>query len=288
MEKKRILIAEDEELIRRNLSDLLTRKGFEVAAYPDGQEALDAFDSGSFDLVITDLRMPVMGGKELLENVHSLEPDVPVIVLTGYGTLENAVECLAAGAFNFLCKPCTNEDLLKVVRRGIEHADHLRAQDDFAREASLSLRLAVDVEGEGEQAVLGAFRHVLERTPFRHDEYSLCVAVREAVSNALVHGNRGAPGKKVRVVVEVDPDWLRVRVEDEGDGFDWETCLRTAAERAPEEPYGKGLLQIVRRMDKVTYQNGGRVIVMERLASNLPQPKESDAPPEAGPDPAGS
>ena len=103
--KYRLLIAEDEKNIREGLAKALEMDGHEVAVAADGAEALKRFEKGDIDLVISDLRMPGLSGEELLEKIQAENPGIPVIVLTGHGTVETAVNCMRMGAWDFLTKP---------------------------------------------------------------------------------------------------------------------------------------------------------------------------------------
>jgi DNA-binding NtrC family response regulator len=105
---KRILVVDDQESMRVMLADLLELMGLESHAVGSGEEALrELDDSGEVDLVITDLNMPQMDGMELMAQIKSSHPDVPVIVITGYGTFNTEKQVLSRGADGYIPKPCT-------------------------------------------------------------------------------------------------------------------------------------------------------------------------------------
>jgi two-component system response regulator FlrC len=118
-----ILIADDEEGIREFLSDALEHDGHETVKAPDGLSALDQLHARSFDLLITDLRMPgSLDGIDLLRTVKAEQPEVEVIVLTAHGTVETAVEAMKLGAFDYLQKPVSSPaELRLLVGRALEH-----------------------------------------------------------------------------------------------------------------------------------------------------------------------
>jgi DNA-binding NtrC family response regulator len=117
----RLLVADDEEPQRRALSGILERAGYEVTTTPDGQAALAALEGRSFDLLLTDQRMPVLDGLELLERVRRTAPDLPVVLMTAFGSVSSAVEAIKRGAIDYLTKPFDREELLIVVDKAIRH-----------------------------------------------------------------------------------------------------------------------------------------------------------------------
>ncbi|HQI25031.1 MAG TPA: response regulator, partial [Smithella sp.] len=105
MKKAKILIVDDNELSRQNLSELMTASGYDVKTVEDGREAMKAFLEDHYDITITDLQMPHVDGLELLRFAKEMAPDHVVIIITGYGTVNNAVEAMKLGAFDFISKP---------------------------------------------------------------------------------------------------------------------------------------------------------------------------------------
>ncbi len=118
--KYRILIIDDEKNIREGLAEYLSGDGYQATTAGDGVEGMRAVESGDIDMVITDLRMPKLSGREVLRSIASKYPGIPVIVLTGHGTIEEAVEAMRAGAYDFLTKPVNLEYLSLLVRRAFE------------------------------------------------------------------------------------------------------------------------------------------------------------------------
>ena len=116
----RILVAEDEAIARENFAHALTRKGHEVTLAENGRNALRALDSGEFDVLVTDLRMPDADGMQLLEYIKANAPDTEVVILTGYATVETAVDAMRKGAFQYLSKPVRLEELCLVVGKALE------------------------------------------------------------------------------------------------------------------------------------------------------------------------
>jgi two-component system, OmpR family, KDP operon response regulator KdpE len=112
----RVLVADDEPAIRKVVRDAFERDGYDVAAAIDGQEALEQFEAGGFDLVVTDLAMPRLGGLELVQEIRRRSKAVPVLVLTVRGEEREKVRLLDAGADDYLTKPFGVAELLARAR----------------------------------------------------------------------------------------------------------------------------------------------------------------------------
>lgn len=112
---KRILIVDDEKNIRTTLSAYLISLGYEQEIAVNGQEALDKLKDSKYDLVLLDIKMPVMDGIQVLKEVRRLEDKTNVIMITAYGTIENAVESMKLGAVDFISKPFTLENLKTMI-----------------------------------------------------------------------------------------------------------------------------------------------------------------------------
>jgi signal transduction histidine kinase len=118
----RILVVDDEPNVLATLQPILAREGFAVEVARDEASARRAVDAnGGYDVVITDLRLGDADGLAVARHVHQRDGDIPVIVLTGFGSLESAVEAMHNGVFDYLLKPCDVEELKTTVRRAIDH-----------------------------------------------------------------------------------------------------------------------------------------------------------------------
>jgi putative two-component system response regulator len=117
--KPRILCVDDQPALLHLLRRLLEARNFEAATCGDGAAALAAFDSAPFDLVITDIHMPGMDGLALIRALRDRQPDLPVVVITGHGTVETAIRAMKEGANGMLLKPFTNTELLTEVNRAL-------------------------------------------------------------------------------------------------------------------------------------------------------------------------
>lgn len=121
MSIEKILVVDDEMLMRNFLVEALKRKGLEAIAAENGTKALNLVKEQSFDLVITDMKMPGMTGLEVLKAIKEISPRTLVIVVTAFGTIENAVEAMQSGAFHYLIKPFSLESLMANIEKANQH-----------------------------------------------------------------------------------------------------------------------------------------------------------------------
>ncbi|MFA6241812.1 MAG: response regulator, partial [Candidatus Hydrogenedentales bacterium] len=131
--KSRILIAEDDETQRLILVDILTASGYAVTGVASAKEALSALRNETYNVLLTDLRMPEMDGVELLRQAKRIRPDLDVVVMTAYATVKTAVSAMKEGASDYLAKPFDKDELLLVVERTLERGN-LRRENTQLRE----------------------------------------------------------------------------------------------------------------------------------------------------------
>ncbi len=131
--KPTVLIVDDEDRIRGVCSKLLSNEGYDVAQAVNGEDGMAMITQRHFDIILLDLMMPGVTGLEALGQIRALHPDTVVIVITGYATLDHAVGAMKKGAFDFLPKPFSPQDLRLVVTKAIEH---IRTLEDIANEKS--------------------------------------------------------------------------------------------------------------------------------------------------------
>jgi len=115
-----ILIIDDEAAIRKTLSEILSFEGYRITEATDGEEGLKLFSEKTFNAVLCDIKMPKVDGIEFLEKANALAPDVPIIMISGHGTIETAVEAVKKGAYDFISKPPDLNRLLITIRNAME------------------------------------------------------------------------------------------------------------------------------------------------------------------------
>src|SRR3990172_11820441 len=116
-----ILVVDDEPVQREMVSGFLKKQAFNVTSAESGGKGLELFRQESFDLVLTDQKMANMSGLDLLQAVHAINPETPVILITAFGTIETAVAALKQGAIDYLTKPLNLDELLFRIRQAGEH-----------------------------------------------------------------------------------------------------------------------------------------------------------------------
>ncbi len=117
---KRILVIDDETIIRVSCERALIPEGYGVKSASSGEEGLALMEKEPFDLILLDIKMPDMDGIEALERIKERWPEIEVIMITGYGTVETAVKSLKLGAFNYIEKPFSPDTLLSAVKEALE------------------------------------------------------------------------------------------------------------------------------------------------------------------------
>jgi two-component system nitrogen regulation response regulator NtrX len=115
-----ILIIDDEKAIRKTLSEILSYEGYKIDEAGDGEEGLRKFNGNNYDVVLCDIKMPKMDGIEFLEKAREINPDVPVIVISGHGNIETAVEAVKKGAYDYISKPPDLNRLLITLRNAMD------------------------------------------------------------------------------------------------------------------------------------------------------------------------
>jgi len=118
--KPNILFTDDEKTFRNIMTKELTRMGYNVTGCGSGAETIEKMQEKDFDVVILDMNMPVMDGIETMKRVKEMEPTTEVIVLTGQGTIENAVQATKLGAYDYLTKPCKLTELCVLLQKALE------------------------------------------------------------------------------------------------------------------------------------------------------------------------
>ncbi|RMG10162.1 MAG: response regulator [Planctomycetota bacterium] len=273
-ESVRILVAEDDLRIRIVLERLLAVRGHEVVSAVNGREALDLVDeSGPFDLVITDVNMPELGGEELLRRLKRLHPELPVIVLTARKDPGLITEVFKDGAYRFLPKPFTGEDLYKVV----EGALHEGRRGVGEAVASVDAEGWVELTAPSRQEYLDRFQDFCDQLiASRLDEQAkteLKIAVQEMGQNAIEWGNSMQEESRVKLSYRLLEDRILIRIEDEGRGFDPSQVpdptvdpVRLIEERETQgkRPGGFGIHLARRIMDRMEYNERGNVVTMEK------------------------
>ena len=128
--KGRILIVDDELVVRDSLSKWFASEGYQARPAGGAREALEAIQGLEFDIALLDIKMPGMDGMELQKRLRDADPDLTVIIMTGYASVETAVQALKHGAYDYITKPVDPDELSHLVAKALEHR---RARPEVAR-----------------------------------------------------------------------------------------------------------------------------------------------------------
>ncbi|MBI3247819.1 MAG: sigma-54-dependent Fis family transcriptional regulator [Deltaproteobacteria bacterium] len=187
----RVLLVDDETNMAKMQAKILQRKGYEVDTAGNGREALQKLERTNFDVVITDLKMPVMDGMQLLREMNIKEHGYAVIVVTGHGTIESAVEAMQRGAADYLTKPCNPDELLLKVDKLLETK---RLREEVAR-----LRREVRAYKK--------FGELIGQSSAMHHIYSMIGAVGANKSTVLITGESGTGKELVARTIHQKSPW---------------------------------------------------------------------------------
>lgn len=178
--KQSILVVDDDPVMREMVTDLLGSRGYDVDTAGSAEDALEKAEAREFDCVLTDLQMPGMDGMELLGNLHERFPETPVVLMTSFGTIENAVKAMRLGAEDFVTKPFESEQLLVVLERALETR--------LLEEENRRLRAAVERTA--------SFGDLVGKSAAMNEIYALIRKISGNRSNILITGESGT-GKEV-------------------------------------------------------------------------------------------
>src|SRR5687767_3616203 len=156
----KILIVDDQDMMRDSLAATLAREGHEVVAATDGPTAITRLTQGRFDLLISDLKMPKMTGIELLTEAKKIRPEMPVVLMTAFATVQTAVEAMRLGAYDYIQKPFDGEEVKLLVERTLEHA-RLKQENQALKgmlESNLTQRPLV-----GDSAAMAEVKSIIDR-----------------------------------------------------------------------------------------------------------------------------
>jgi FixJ family two-component response regulator len=145
----KVLVVDDEQIIRESCNRVLQEHGYETVCVPDGTSGLKKLKKDKYDVVLTDLKMPGMSGLEVLESIREIDQDVPVIVITGYGSVPSAVEAMKLGALEYVQKPFSPDELLDLVAKAaavISRKRMERTRNEILEEVRWSLHETLNPE----------------------------------------------------------------------------------------------------------------------------------------------
>ncbi len=179
--KASILVIDDEEIMREILETLLRREGYDVRLAEDGEQGLELARAGGFDAAIVDVMMPGMDGIQTLDELKKLDDDLPVLMITAFASVENAIAAMKRGAFDYITKPFKNDEVLIVVRNAIERRRLM--------EENVTLKRNLQAQSQ-------RFAGIIGRSPRMQQVFDLIIQAAPSRSTILITGESGT-GKEL-------------------------------------------------------------------------------------------
>ena len=237
----RILIIDDEKAICNTLKDILTYEKYEVEIANDGAEGIKKAEAGNFDLVLSDIKMPKMDGIEVLVKLQEMHPDLPVVMISGHGTIDTAVDALKKGAYDYISKPPDLNRLLVTVRNALDRSSLITETKTLKRKIFKTREMV------GDSPAIGQIKEIIEK-----------VAPTEA--RVLITGSNGT-GK------ELVARWIHEKSNRAAGPLVEVNCAAIPSELIESELFGheKGAFTsaIKQRIGKFEQANGGTLFLDE-------------------------
>ncbi len=259
-----LLVVDDDDATREGLSELLTNAGFRIDTARDGAEALDKIQGKDFTVVLLDVRLPGVGGLDILTRCIGNRRPPKVIVMTGVDTTDVMLTALRRHAYDFLPKPIEPSRLLEVVRRAMSTGQDVAPIDVLSARPDW-VELLVPCTREAADRIQSFLQQLDADLP---DELrdSVGLAFRELLLNGIEWGGHLNPAQKVRVACVRTRRMLLYRIADPGEGFTFERLSHAAIQHAPGviehdiirsesgiRPGGLGLVMIRAIADELVY-----------------------------------
>lgn len=278
---QRILLVEDEENVRRHVLETIAEidRHFLIEEAEDGVEALETIEAASepFDLIVTDISMPRLDGEALLWELERRECPSTAIVLTAFGQDDHVIQCLRAGACDYLVKPVDIDELSAAILNALTHKPK--------KKRSVTVDYDPDgwfeISGCSDYTVLFRYRRFLSLLDrYRQVEgvaEDIRLALEELGRNAIEWGNRSDPDKKVRFACRILPNKIIIQIADEGSGFVLDEVPDPSEDPLEHIEYrqqqgkrlgGYGIHLVRNLMDKLVYNTRGNVVVAIKYLNN--------------------
>lgn len=206
-EQATIVVIDDDPVMRLSCKKILSKVGFRVEAFEDGAKGLDGVARLKPALVVVDLKMPGISGIDVISRVREIDPDIVTVVITGYATVSTAVEAMKSGAYDFLPKPFSPDELRLIVNRGIERRNLLKESQRLEMERELLKRRFVTFVSHQLQSPLAAVHQYLEVMKQLGDSDDVVSKRREWLERCLARTDE---------MLEIIKDWLSLSKVESG------------------------------------------------------------------------
>jgi CheY-like chemotaxis protein/anti-sigma regulatory factor (Ser/Thr protein kinase) len=305
-----VLVVDDDPATLDCMKETVLLLGLDVCVASDGEQALQVFDQQHPSLVITDVRMPNMDGLSLTHQIKTRRPDCPVIMVTGYGDESTAVAALKAGACDYLHKPFQISELKNTLQRSLSLI-RAKSTETQALQSLRKLTWSFELENNLEclSGILTVMLRPVEVWLSEADQLHVRMGLQELLINAVEHGNLGISAeekrealmedtydalfetrrqlplyanRRVKVWMENDPikHMFNCRIQDEGEGFDWEPLLHSQVDSIPAfAGSGRGIFLVKTLIPQIQYFGCGNEVMLTVqygiLESDIPNSQSS-------------
>lgn len=287
------LVVDDNPTITRLIELQMNKAGYFCDTAANGEDALQKINKNIFDLVISDISMPGMNGLELLTSIKKKKPHLPVLIITGHATIENAVKALRLGAINFITKPIRFDEVFETINKVIDINKQRKAIHTSAKYLIQEARHFLIPTNELYVSDLATYlTEPLEQISLVDTacRKSVTMAIYETLTNAVEHGNLEldssikfsanggmAAFKKIKEQRMQDPAFAsrtvtiqsaitatmaQFTIIDEGEGFDYTALVNPTTEDCIEKPHGRGIFLIQQIFDEVRFNPPGNSITL--------------------------
>lgn len=290
----KILVVDDEEVLLDLVKEFLVGEGYEVLTALDGEEGLKIIkECHDLDLVLTDVRMEKMSGMELLKLIRDYRSDLPVIIITGYKTIDNTIEALRNGAVDFITKPFNLAELKKIVNRifaSREKAAFIRSLDQYLVHAEFEYKLEAGLIDTEALSRYMSDLLVINGVISPGEAIQMYIVFNETITNALEHGcleldsrlkkedfserefqelkmqrlkDERYAKRTITISLSIGKDKYSFTVEDEGPGFDYKKILENLESDIPNmDAFGRGFMFISHMIDQIEFNEKGNRITL--------------------------
>ena len=206
MNRKKVLAIDDEPIVLDSIRKILIQEGFDVTTTLNGREGIQWAMSNHFDIVLTDVRMPNVSGKIVLREIKRAKPALPVVIVTGYTSVQSAIQSLKLGAANVLEKPFSPDELVQVVKAAMEKAAQSDAQNQGLINEGEIYKILEKIAGDPQFAAA-----LFEKGTDALDDYRLTAAEKLALLTGDVEwfeGYMGVLPPKLKKYFELNPEPL--------------------------------------------------------------------------------
>lgn len=205
--QKLIIVIDDDPIMRLSCYKILKKDGFCIETYEDAEQGLARIQAQKPDLLVVDLKMPKIGGMEVINQLQKIDPEICIVVITGYATIGTAVEAMKAGAYDFLPKPFTPDELRLIVNRGLERSELAKQSKKLKTEKEKIERRFISFVSHQLQAPLVAVEQYLEVLKHLGDTPNKAACQKEWIDRSLLRI------KEMRAIIQ---DWLMISKIESG------------------------------------------------------------------------